>query len=144
MCRHKGGPRDKANMDSEPGKARKLATGSLEEMPHMSDSNYHQDVALSEPAHLCLFTHTLFSPNKLYLSHSFLSLREFISTKAKGKGPCHWPLVPGGLVVRIQHSNSCTLTSISGWELKSCFKPLRATGDDNRPGLTVGSVLLWA
>ena len=93
---------------------------------------------------MCAYSHILFSLliNTLPVS-LFLSLRELISTKAKGKGPCHWPLVPGGLVVRIQHSNCCSLTSISGWELKSCFKLLQAagTGDHNYPGLTVGLVL---
>ena len=36
------------------------------------------------------------------------------------------PTSPHGLVVRIQYSPSCDLTSISDQELKSCFKPLQA------------------
>ena len=34
--------------------------------------------------------------------------------------------VPGGLVARIQCSISGCLTSVSGWELKPCFKLLQA------------------
>jgi len=29
-------------MDSDPGKAERLAKGNPEEMPHKSDSNYHE------------------------------------------------------------------------------------------------------
>jgi len=39
-------PRDKANAGSEPGKARGLAKGNVEEMAHKSDSNHHEGVAL--------------------------------------------------------------------------------------------------
>ena len=44
------GSRDIANMDLEPGEARGLAKGDPEEVPHISDSNYHEDRTLSEPA----------------------------------------------------------------------------------------------
>ena len=99
VCGHRGGPRDKANMDSEPGKARKLATRSLEEMPHISDSNYHRDVALSEPARVCVFTHsshTLFSPNKHLTCLTLFCLwgNSFLQRlRARGLVTGHWSLV---------------------------------------------------
>ena len=40
------GSRDIANMDSEPGEARGLAKGDPEEVPHISDSNYHEGMIL--------------------------------------------------------------------------------------------------
>ena len=96
-------------------------------MPHKSDSNYHKGATLSLSPPMCLPTRTLFPPNKHFTCfttfHLYVEIHFF---KADGPGPCHWPLVPGGLVARIQHSHRNGLTSVSGWELKSCFKLLRA------------------
>ena len=47
-----GGSWEKPNTDSEPGKARWLAKGDLEEMLHPSDSNNHEGMTLSEPTHV--------------------------------------------------------------------------------------------
>ena len=47
---------------------------------------------------------------------------------AAGPGPCHWALVPWGLVARIQRSHCRGLTSISSQQPKPCFKLLQAKG----------------
>ena len=52
------------NRDSGPGKARWLVKGNQEEIPHMSDSNYHEGVTLSLSPPMCLSPSTLFPPNK--------------------------------------------------------------------------------
>ena len=68
-----GGPWDIPNTDSEPGKARWLAKGNMEEMACISDSNSHKRVTLSLSSPVCLSTRTLFPPNK-HLFHYFPSL----------------------------------------------------------------------
>ena len=57
---HMGGPWDKPNTDSEPGKARWLAKGNAEEMPHVSDSNYHEGTILSLSQPVWVYSHVLF------------------------------------------------------------------------------------
>ena len=83
-------------------------------------------LSLSPP--MCLSTHTLFLPiNTLLVSLLSISIQKFTFTHLMGQGLVtgHWSLVTGGLVVRIQHSHCHGLTSISGWELKPCFKLLQ-------------------
>ena len=75
-----------------------------------------------------------FSPNKHFIC--FTTFRLYVEVHfytADGPGPCHRPLVPGGLVARIRHSHCCSLTSISGQEPKSCFKPLQAEATLDHP-----------
>ena len=59
---HMGGPWNKPNTDSEPGKARWLAKGNPEEMPHVRDSNYHEGATLSLSPPVCAYSHVLFFP----------------------------------------------------------------------------------
>ena len=87
---------------------------------------YHEAwLSLSLWAHLCVYSHVLFPPNKqLYWFYSFPSLcgNSFLSSQwARALS-----LVPGGLVARIQGSHCLGLTSVSGRELKSCFEPLQS------------------
>ena len=92
-----------------------MAKGNPEEMPHISDSNYHEGVTLSLSLPVCLSTCTLFPPNKHFTFFTtFYLFVDIYFYKAAGPWPCHWPLVPGGLVARIQHSHRRGLTSISG------------------------------
>ena len=65
---------DKLNMGSEPGKARWPAKGNQEEMPHMSDSNYHRGVPISLSPPICLSTCVLFLLINTLPFHYFLSL----------------------------------------------------------------------
>ena len=82
-------------------------------------------MTLSLNSPVCLFTRTLFPPNKqLYWFYSFPSLcgNSFLSSqRARALS-----LVPGGLVARIQGSHCLGLTSASGRDLKSCFEPLQS------------------
>ena len=87
-------------------------------------------LSLSPP--MCLSTRTLFPPNKHFTHFTTFHLYvEIHFYTADGPGPCHWSLVPCGLVAKIQHSHCNGLTSVSGQEPKSCFKPLqtKATRD---------------
>lgn len=110
-----GGPWGKSNTDSEPGKARWLARGNTEEMPHMCDSNYHKCATLSLSPLVCLSTRTLFLPNKhfflFYYFHLFAGIHFY---KANGPGALSLATVPGGLAARIQRSHCHSLTSASG------------------------------
>ena len=97
-------------------------------------------LSLSWPT--CACSHALFFllMNTWLVSLLSVSLREFSSTKSMGQGACHWPLVPGGLMARIQCSHCHGLTSVSGREPKSCFKPLQAkTSWDQLPLTFQGS-----
>lgn len=72
-------------------------------MSHKSDLNCHEfDFPL---VCMCLSTHTFFPPNK-HFTHSTTShlYVEIHSYTADGPGPCHWRLVPGGLVARTRLS----------------------------------------
>ena len=55
-CLHMGGSWDKPNADSEPAKSTWLAKGIPEEMPHIGDSNSHEDATLSLRTPACLVT----------------------------------------------------------------------------------------
>ena len=85
-----GEPWDIPNADSEPGKSKWLVKGNLEEMPHISDSNYHAGTTLSPP--MCLSTCTLFLLITLHLFHYFPSLWGFFSAKPQGQALVadHW------------------------------------------------------
>ena len=108
-----GGPWDKTNVDSEPGKARWLAKGNLKEMPHISDSNYHEGATLSLSPAVCLTTHTLFPPNKHF--PCFTTFQLFVEIYFyKADKALSLALVPCDLVARIQRSHRCCLTSVSG------------------------------
>ena len=93
---HMGGSWDIPNTDSEPGKSKWLAKGNLEEMPHISDLNYHAGTTLSLSSPVCLATHTLLF-FFLLINTSLVSLLSvfvgILFCKAEGPGPCHWPLV---------------------------------------------------
>ena len=90
--------------------------------------------SLSEPPHVSIHTYcTLFPPNGHFTCfttfHLYVEIHFFI---ADGPGSCHWTLIPGGLVARIQRSHCHCPTLISGWEPKSCFKPLQAEATRDR------------
>ena len=64
----------KTKYDSEPGRARWLAKGNLEEMPWKSDLNYHEGVALLESTHVAIHIYcTLLLLINTWF-HNFLSL----------------------------------------------------------------------
>ena len=90
-----------------PGKARWLVTGNLEEMPHISDLDYHEGTTPSPSLLMCLSTCTLFPSNKHFTCSLHLytiSLWKFIFFKAKRPGPLSLVTVPGGLEARVQYS----------------------------------------
>ena len=123
---HMGEPWDKPNTNWQPGKARWLDKGNLEEMLCNSDSNYPQGTALSLSPPTCLTTHTvLFSLLMNTLLVLLLSLSVgILLCKAEGTG---WALsLTNGLVSMIWCSHCQDLTPISGWEPKPCFKLLQA------------------
>ena len=74
--------RTTSNMDSEPGKARWLAKGNPEEMPHKSDSNHCKGTSLSLWACLWVYPNILFFliMNTLLVSLP-ISIWKFISTE---------------------------------------------------------------
>ena len=73
------------------------------------------------------YTPTLFPFNKHSTCFTHFHLKAEIHCYTAGRtGPCHWPLLPGGLLARIQHSCRLALTSISGWKPESCFTLLQA------------------
>ena len=59
----------------------------------------------------CVYPHVLFFLLKNCLNTSCLSAEIKFYT-ADGPGLCYWPLVPGGLVAKIQHSFCRNLTSL--------------------------------
>ena len=75
---------------------------------------------------MCVYAHALFFLliNTFLVSLLPISLWKFIFCQAVRARALS--LVPGGLVARIQHSHRCGLTSVSGWERKSCFRPQQA------------------
>ena len=95
-------------------------------MPHISDLSYHEGMIVSLSPPMCLSTHTFFLLINTLLVSLLSVFVGILFRKAKGPGPCHWLLVPGGLVARIQRSYCHGPTSISGWKPKTCFKPLQA------------------
>ena len=93
---------------------------------HKSDSNYHKGMTLLSPF-MCLYTPTLFPFNEHSDCFTHFRLKVEIHCYTAGRtGPCHWPLLPGGLVAKIQHSRRLGLTLISGWKPESCFTLLQA------------------
>ena len=75
----------------------RLAKGNPEEMPHKSDSNYHEGTTLSLNPPVCLSTRTLFSLliNTSLVSLLSVSLWQFLSTQLMGQDLVtgHWSLV---------------------------------------------------
>ena len=110
---HIGGLRVMPNMNSEPGKARWLAKGSLEEMPHKSDSNYHEGKTLW--AHLGVHPHISFLPPNMYFScfSTFCLNMEIYFHTANRSEPCQWLPVRLGIVARTEWSHCCGLTCLS-------------------------------
>ena len=124
---------DMPNTDSEPGKARWLAKRNPEEMPHKSDSNYPEGATLSLSLHMHLSTWTLFLPTKHFTCFTTFCLYVQIPFCTGDRSQsCHWPLVLGGLVARIQHFH---WLHVSGQKAKPCSKPLQAEAsqDQNHP-----------
>ena len=115
-----------SNTNSEPGKSYWLAKGNLEEMPPQKWFKHHKVTTLSLSPSMCLATCTLFLPNKHLTCFTTFPLHAkihfYITDMPRS---CHWPLFPGGLEARIQHSAMAWL-HISGWEPKFCFKTLQA------------------
>ena len=96
-------------------------------MPHKSDSNRHKGATLSLSSPVCLSTRTVLFFLVSTLLVSLLSVFVgILFCKADGPGLCHQPLVPGGLVARIQCSHCHCPTSIYGRKPKPYFKPLQA------------------
>ena len=60
---HKGGPPDKPNMDSEPGKVNWLVRGNLEETPYtyIYDWNCHKGAPLSQWTHVSIYMYSFSS-----------------------------------------------------------------------------------
>ena len=73
---------------------------------------------------MSIHAHSFFFPQRLFTCFTTFCL--FVGIHFyKVSGPGVLSLATG-LVARIQHSHCCSLTSISGQEPKSCFKPLQA------------------
>ena len=123
MQAHRGGSWDVPNIDSETGKSKWLAKGDPEEMPHISDLNYHKGTTLSLSPPVCLSTCILFPPNKHFTCFTTFHLcgNSFLQSRR-----ARTLSLATGLVARIQHSHCHGPTSISGWEPKPCFKSLQA------------------
>ena len=86
---------------------------SLSESTHMSIHMYYMCV--------CVYIYIYIPPPPLLDTspvHYFLSLREFFSVKLKSQAP----LLTTGVVPKIQRSQHQNPTSVSGQELKPCFK----------------------
>ena len=78
-------------INSEPGKARWLAKGNLEEMSCISDSSYHKGVILWAH-HVSIYKYSSLLINTLFVSLLSIFVR-ILFCKAKGPGSCHWPLI---------------------------------------------------
>ena len=77
--------------------------------PHKSDSNKGTTLSLSPS--MCLAIRTLFLSNKHFTCFTTFPLSakiHFYITDIPRS--CHWPLLPGGLEARIQHSHCNGLT----------------------------------
>ena len=106
-------------INSEPGKARWLAKGNLEEMSCISDSSYHKGVILSLSSP-CVYLQVLFPLNKHFICFTTLHLCEnsFLQSQRPGILP-----LATDILARIQHSQYWGPASVSGKEPKLCFKP---------------------
>ena len=122
---HTGGPCDTLQTGS--GKARQRPEETRKTCP-VKVIQTTRRARLSLRAHPCVYPHvSLFPPNKHFTCFTTFCLCVKIHfCTADGPGAYHQPLVPGGLVARIQCSHCCSQTSFSSWELKSCFKLLQA------------------
>ena len=118
---------DIPNRDCKLVKPKWLSKGNPEVMLHKSDLNHQEGTSLSLTLSLpvCLSTCTLFPLNELLLSLLSISMEINFYT-AEEPRPCHWLLTPGGLAAMIRCSHCHGLTSVSGPEWKSYFKPLQA------------------
>lgn len=86
-----------------------MARGNVKEMPHVSESNYHEGAALSQSLPVCVYSHELFfSPKKHFMC--FTTFYPFVKIhflqSHTGQGP-----VPG-LVDRIQRFHRHSLISV--------------------------------
>ena len=109
------------NINSEPGKSRWLAKWNLKEMPHINDLNYHNSLTLL--VCLCLFTHTIFPPNKYFTCFtSFHICRSSFLQNQRAKALSLTTL----LVARVQQARWHDTISISGQRTEnpasSCWK----------------------
>ena len=109
-------------------------------MPHINDSNHHEGTTLFEPTHVSIHTHCTLLPSNKHFScfTTFRLYDEIHFYTADGPGPFHWPLVSGGLAAGIQGSHRHGSTSVSGQELKPCFKPLQAEATQDHFHFEVG------
>ena len=90
-----------------------------------SDSDYHKGIARSPL--VCVSTRSLFPPNRHFTRFTALSLSmEIHFYTAGGPGPCPRPLAPGALAAGVRGSRRCSLSSVSGQELKTSPKPPQA------------------
>ena len=118
-----------------------MANGNPEEIPFKSDSNHRKGATLSEPASVSIRAYIFFPPDKHIVS--FTTFRLYVEIHfytADGPGPFHWPLAPGGLLAGIQGSHCHRPISISGQELKPCFKPLQAEATQDHLHSEVGQL----
>ena len=84
---HTGVPPDKPNTDSEPGKARWLAKGNPEEMPHERDLNYQEVVNTG------CFLSSIFRINKIWLCDT---LATWCEQPTHRKRPWCWERLKAG------------------------------------------------
>ena len=86
-----------------------MAGRNVEEMPHVSESNYHEGVALSQSLPVCVYSHELlFSPKKHFTCFTtfYLFVKIHFLQSHTGQGP-----VPD-LVDRIQRFHCLCLISV--------------------------------
>ena len=121
-------------MDSEPGKPKWLTKRSPEEMPHVSDLNYHKGMVLPLNLPMCLSTYTVFF---FLLKNAFTCFTSFHlcensflqSWRARALS------MTSSLLARTQCFHCHNSTSVCGWEAKLCFKPLQAEAIRDYPEL---------
>ena len=127
-----GGFWNKPNTDSESGKSKWLVKGLLEEMPHKSNSNCH--IGATQQLWVCLCVYptywTLFSPNKHLTCFTTFHLcgNSFLQNQEARASS-----LTTGLVTRIGYPHCWDSTSVSGQELKPCFKSLQAEATWDQP-----------
>ena len=110
-------------------------------MFHKRYSDDDKGVTLSLSLPVCLATHTVLISNQHFTCFTPFHLYVEIHFYTAGRpGPCHWPLVPSGQDVSLLQRLSPT--SISGQELKPCFKLLQAQSTQDPHEVTVPWVLV--
>ena len=118
-----GGSWNITNTNSEPGKSRWLAKWNLEEMPHISDLNYHNGLTLL--VCLCLFTHTIFPPNKYFTCFTSLHIcRSSFLQSQRAKALSLTTL----LVARVQQARWHDTISISGQRTETLLQVVESWG----------------